>query len=545
MIAETYPLKRLPRRFGVFDYLIPEGMRLKRGMFVRIPFRATTVWGVVSNVKNAGSNRALKTVESVATDLILSTAELDFYEAMAKDLVQSPSTILYSSIPGLPKTYTVAGRARTASPSDETLSAFLLSPNLQTSVSMIQSFCKTHGGTTLVIAPNVRDAQLLAAHLNASVMTGDETQAQRRAVWESWRLNGGTLVATRIGILLPHPDLRTIFIVRSSHPNHKQADRNPRFDSRQAARLRAKFQHARLYFLDASPRADELHHIDETATPVPVGPYTIVDMNKERSAGVHPLLSPTFSDAAESALNAGKRVLCIYNRKGVSKRMRCQDCGFVFVCSNCRLPLSVHDDGMQCHHCGLTQALPAACPSCHGHDLLRRGFGNKKVAEALKNCFPGRSVAIVEKGANDGVAADILLATRFYLEDLFDPFAPGNIGLVADLDADMALHQPNFRATEHAILSANEWRGVASAHRAPFILQTDTPEVFQRGLEDPIAFMKSELKTRADYDLPPVMRVMTTTKRSDGSSERFVGEEPPAVFRELPDSDIIDTWADS
>ena len=64
----------------------------------------------------------------------------------------------------------------------------------------------------------------------------------------------GVLIGTRLAALLPHPNLETIFLVRSSHSNHQQADQNPRYDSRRLAELSG----ANIVNLDVLPGLEDL-----------------------------------------------------------------------------------------------------------------------------------------------------------------------------------------------------------------------------------------------------------------------------------------------
>lgn len=99
-IAAIYPLKRLPRRFGFFDYKIPEGMSLQRGNLVVIPFRRELIFGIVAEIKNKPERGiVLKSVTKFCKDFTLKEKELSFFEYLAIDLVQSVASVLYVSIP--------------------------------------------------------------------------------------------------------------------------------------------------------------------------------------------------------------------------------------------------------------------------------------------------------------------------------------------------------------------------------------------------------------------------------------------------------------
>lgn len=109
MIAEIYPIMRMPRHVRVFDYAIPETLHhLKRGDVVVIPFRETDVLGVIASVKaRAATKFRLKAIARHDTRIQFSDTELSFFESLAQELAQSVSSILYSSLPEFPKRLTV------------------------------------------------------------------------------------------------------------------------------------------------------------------------------------------------------------------------------------------------------------------------------------------------------------------------------------------------------------------------------------------------------------------------------------------------------
>ena len=79
MIAEVYPLLRLPRAKRVFDYLVPSKLKVQRGSFVRIPYRDQELWGIVKAVKDKPPRGIeLKTLINVSDRIALREEELSF-----------------------------------------------------------------------------------------------------------------------------------------------------------------------------------------------------------------------------------------------------------------------------------------------------------------------------------------------------------------------------------------------------------------------------------------------------------------------------------
>src|SRR6185503_18175634 len=75
-----------------------------------------------------------------------------------------------------------------------------------------------------------------------------------------------------------------------------------------------------------------------------------------------------------------------------------------------------------------------------------------------------------------------------------------------------------FRAAENAFRRLEEWRGVAHACRAAFLVQTKTPDLFRPYLADPLAAMQQELGNRRAYGFPPFGRMVRLRVRGDGEA---------------------------
>jgi len=567
MIAEVYPLKRMPRKFGVFDYSILAETSVQRGDLVEIPFRTSTILGVVAQVKDLPPRGiVLKQLSKIETDFFISDRELAYFERIAHDTAQSVSSVLHAALPTPPKRKTTESAEKRLSPITLTIPA-QEAPSLRRIIEQIEArgegfiqvydvrrmaaiisgyFSRDQGQLITVIAPSVRDAHLLARSLfghSPLLITGQESNNSRYQTWAAWRSReSGILVGTRLLALFPDRRVTTIFLVRSGNENHKQSDRNPRYDTRIATWLMHEQFKSKLFYLDAAPRADELALFSETNRlqaqhlPAPV----IVSMNKERPTAPHPALGSTSAKAIAETLANGKRVLCICNKKGVSTQLRCRDCNRAFPCSNCAGPLRVYEHSLQCHRCGASEPIPLSCPACSGTNLKFRGYGNRSIKKVLEKLFSGHSVSIVEKGSVD-MSGSILVVTQYYFENIWSPFDRSDIGLIIDLNADQSLFEPSLRAMEHAMLSLESWRGVAHAMGATYLLQSDVPELFESYLLHPEKSLEQELEMRAALGQPPARRWMRITHRSDEGrkSEIAVHALLKEILRQANDANIV------
>ncbi len=530
MIAQVYPLKRMPRKCTVFDYLVPDDFVVQRGDIVTIPFREMTVYGVVARTKNQSLRGIeLKSVAST-TGYALREDELSFFEWLAFDLAQSVPSMLYHALPRPPKragqTHAPLMKRELTIPSDEGYTirrnaeelfrrrfAFVHASDLRRSTAVIAKFLERHPEQKcLVVAPTVRDVKWLEAYLpgaNGS-LTGAESNNERFAIWQAYRKQThGVLVGTKLALLLVDPTITTIFVVRSGHKSHKQSDCNPRFDARLTALGIAQRFQTNVFFFDSVPRVDDLTTFSTTniISQGPSTPITIVNKRTEKQASPHPVVSYSVSMEIAKALEEKKTVVCVYNRKGIAQQLSCQACKHAFLCPNCDGMLRAWSHTVSCTRCSHVGPIPLSCPNCRSTTIFEKGFGNQRVAQVLALLF-NVPVAIVDKDHPELSDHQILLVTQYYYEQHFNPFAPSRIGLVVVLDADAPLFTPTFRALEKTLQRIEEWRGFAYAHRAQFMLQTDSPELFQDFYANPQAVLEQELAERAALDLPPKRRWM-------------------------------------
>src|SRR3989338_11246623 len=187
MIAEVYPLRRMPRTFKHLDYAVPEGWTLRRGAFVLIPFRAQKVIGIVKRVKDIPPRGiVLKSIVSVYQEIFLQETELSFFELCACDIAQSVSSLLYTSLPLPPKravlkqksipdgpALTIAASesstiARIAFQMSERREAFISVPDLKRTAAIIARYLYQHPTEkAVIVCPSVRDALLISQALQS------------------------------------------------------------------------------------------------------------------------------------------------------------------------------------------------------------------------------------------------------------------------------------------------------------------------------------------------------------------------------------------
>lgn len=554
-IAEVYPIQRLPRKISAFDYLVPEKMKLRRGFFIAAPFRSKKIIGIVKKTYERYSPRAgSKEVAGVLDTPPLTEVELGLHEWLARDLAQSVPSVLNASIPTQAKRPPAAPRITALSlkiraseaPTiqralqfiEERRKAFISAPDLPRMAAVAAAYLFARPkDRAVILAPGVREVEALApyfAGLDATIITGEETEGRRFLAWDNFRRNKTRLLlGTRLAALLLPASVDIIFVFRSAHESHKSWDRNPRYDARDIVLEFQRRTGCCLYFLDSAPRADDLALFGEEQIFVehPEPRPRFIDLKEERPMSEHPLISWTLEQAIQNCLRSGRRVLCFYNRKGRASSLHCSDCGQTFPCPNCGGILTVYESSIRCHHCRYAEPTPLFCPKCKGINLIERGFGNQSIKQALKKQFPNVSISLIDRTKQENESAQILLATSYYLETFRQPFARSDFGLIANLDADLPLLDPNFRAFENGLRIIEDLRGLAIRERALFVVQIRNPQIFSIYYDNPLACLKNELGLRRAYQMPPFTRWMRLKIRD--KEERRAELELQAVLEIL------------
>jgi primosomal protein N' (replication factor Y) len=280
-------------------------------------------------------------------------------------------------------------------------------------------------------------------------------------------------------------------------------------------------------------------------------PYVrVVDMREAARGGKGiPIFSPQLKEAITQRLERGEQTILFLNRRGYSSSLLCPLCGFVAQCPNCSLSLTYHrtEQKLCCHLCGHTEPVPAACPNqkCRNPGIRYAGLGTQKVEETLGKLFPHARVKRMDSdvmkrkedyrrilGDFRVGKIDILVGTQMIAKGLHFP----NVTLVGIIYADLALHQPDFRAGERTFQLLTQVAGRAGRGDvegevfvqafAPF-----HPAIQYARRHDFVGFYEQEIEFREQLRYPPVSRVALLTLK--GRNEDKVKFSADHLKREL------------
>jgi len=243
----------------------------------------------------------------------------------------------------------------------------------------------------------------------------------------------------------------------------------------------------------------------------------------------------------------GGQTILLLNRRGYANYICCADatCGWFMTCHDCDVTVVYHRSResksgyVRCHHCQAEHKLPESCPVC-GKRVNTFGFGTQRLEQELERKFPQlragetllRADADTMKHARDYDSAlarfrrgeiRVLMGTQMIAKGLDMP----GVELIGVINADTALHLPDFRAAERtfqlvAQVAGRAGRSAASGRVAKVIVQTmnpNEPAIRWASQHDFRSFAAHELETRRSVGLPPVGRMARVVFR-DQHAER-------------------------
>ena len=187
---------------------------------------------------------------------------------------------------------------------------------------------------------------------------------------------------------------------------------------------------------------------------------------------------------------------------------------------------------MICHTCDAERPCPPACPGCGAPALHYGGIGTERLEREIHTAFPDvvarrmDSDTMRSPGSHEQVLSAfkdgkvrILLGTQMIAKGLDFP----NVTLVGVVNADTALHLPDFRAAERTFQLVAQVAGRTGRGDRPgrVLVQTyspDHPAIRSAVTHDYEGFARSELPEREKYGVPPYGRMVRLIARGPDES---------------------------
>src|SRR5213595_2672963 len=406
------------------------------------------------------------------------------------------------------------------------------------------------GKSAIVLVPEISltpqtverfKSRFAEAHEVVAVLHSHLSEGERHDEWH--KIHSGRariVIGARSAVFAPLKELG-LMIVDEEHETTYKQEEAPRYHARDVAIVRAKIEKCAVVLGSATPSLESYHNatvgkynlmtltqrVDEQQMPL----MRIVDLRQERrKAKIVPILSEKLSQAIADRLEKREQTILFLNRRGFSTSLLCSNCGVARNCPNCSVALTFHRHmaRLSCHLCGHTAAVPKKCPECGKDALIYAGFGTEKVESTVSHLFPKANVrrmdadSMIRKEAYRETLRnfrtgkiDILVGTQMIAKGLHFP----NVTLVGIINADLALHLPDFRAGERTFQLLTQVAGRAGRGETSgeVFVQTYTP--FSPSIQfarhhDFAGYFQQELEFRERCNFPPFKHAILITARS-------------------------------
>ena len=404
--------------------------------------------------------------------------------------------------------------------------------------------CLEQGRGGIVLVPEISLTPQTVSRFRArcgevAVLHSGLTDAERHDQWKAIRSGRvRVVVGARSALFAPVPDLGLI-IVDEEHESSFKQESVPRYHARDVALERARLEGAVAVLGSATPsleiwqaakeqRSIRLLELPDRVAGGRLPQVQVVDLRNERPEKGHWLvLSAPLRTALEEALAREEKAILFLNRRGYAPAWHCRDCGTVVHCPSCDVPITYHKWRKRalCHICLREQDQPQRCQACSSTKVQLVGVGTERAEEAVVRQLPQARIARMDR--------DTMLRRESY-EEVLDAFRAGeynvllgtqmvakgldfpDVTVVGVLNADTALHQPDFRAAERCfdLVSQVAGRAGRSDRGGKVVVQTflpDHPSIRHAAQHDFESFARGELAERREFQYPPFAAAVRIT----------------------------------
>ena len=351
--------------------------------------------------------------------------------------------------------------------------------------------------------------------------------------------NNFVVLGARSAIFLPIPNLGLVIVDEEHDPSYKQAEPNPRYHARAAAIVLAKEHGAKVLLGTATPSIESYYlalkgvyglvKLTERFGGLELPHITLIDLRRQyERKEMYGHFSDPLVERIRQCLADNKQVILFQNRRGYAPQIQCMACGQPPRCVQCDVPMTLHkrENELRCHYCGYHVPIPSVCPQCGG-ELKAIGIGTERIEDEIQTLFPDARVLRMDldttrnKNAYQDIInafsrheCDILVGTQMITKGLhFD-----DVRLVAVLNADPLLNQPDFRAYERAYQMLEQVAGRAGRKGAQgeVWIQTFDPNNVVLSItkaHDYEALYKHQVAERQLFQYPPFHRIIRLQMR--------------------------------
>lgn len=370
------------------------------------------------------------------------------------------------------------------------------------------------------------------------------------------------VIGTRSAVFAPFHNLGLI-IIDEEQENTYKSERTPRYNAKDVANFRCRYNKALLLLTSATPSLESysnaikgkyvLCELTERYGDAKLPEVITVDMKNEMKSGNKSPISSVLRQYINETIDNNKQVILLINRRGYNTFIFCNDCGHVITCPNCSISLTYHsfNNRLTCHYCGYSKYLDNLCPSCNSYNVRYSGYGTQRIENELELCFPNARVLRMDadttstKFGHDKLFKafsnheyDILVGTQMVAKGLDFP----DVTLVGVLNADSSLYDENYNSDERSfdLITQVVGRSGRRDGSGRAVIQTINP--YNTTLEyaanqDYKGFFENEIELRKLLIYPPFCDIYSAS--FVGENENTVALCARAFFDSLKEENAI------
>ena len=441
-------------------------------------------------------------------EIILSNAQQKAFDTYNAMLHSKGGTGLLFGVTGSGKTQVYLRLIDEAVAMDRDV--IVLVPEISLTPQMLSIFHKRYG------------KQVAVFHSGLSL--GERNDEYKRAL----RGDAKIVIGTRSAVFAPLQNIGLIIMDEEQEHTYK-SERTPRYQTREIAKFRSKYNKALFLMTSATPSVESysaalsgkytLCEMTERYGDSKLPKVITVDMKQEIKNGNKSPISETLREMIKENLERKKQTILLINRRGYNTFIACNSCGHVITCPNCSISLTYHsyNNLLMCHYCGFAKPLDNLCPECGQNSIRYSGYGTQRIEDELSRLFPEARVLRMDADTTSKKFShqklfdsfsngeyDILIGTQMVAKGLDFP----NVTLVGVVNADNSLYDENYTAQEKSfdLITQVVGRSGRRNENGFAVIQTINPynEVIKyASKQDYHSFYENEIALRKVLTYPP------------------------------------------
>lgn len=351
------------------------------------------------------------------------------------------------------------------------------------------------------------------------------------------------VIGTRSAIFAPTHNLGLIVMDEEQEHTYK-SDRTPRYNAKDVAKFRAKYNNALFLMSSATPSIEtysyanagkyKLCELTQRYGKAVLPEVITIDMKKEMKLGNKTSISERLRELLQETVDNDKQAILLINRRGYNTFIACDECGHIVTCPNCSISMTYHkfNNKLVCHYCGYSKPLDTTCPNCESDGIRYSGYGTQRIEQELENVIVGAKILRMDADTTSTKFSheklleqfknkeyNILIGTQMVAKGLdFD-----DVSLVGVINADNSLYDESYTAFEKSFDLITQVIGRAGRRDTKGLAVIQTINPLNETLEyasnqDYIGFYNNEINIRKAMIYPPFCDIFSVTFNGENES---------------------------